>query len=233
MKRFLHKLILPLLCLVLLCLTVIPSWAHEVPDMEKTGSIALTLQYDGKALSGGSFVLYRVGALAEKNGDYGFTTAGTDFSAFSGSLDKLDAALAQKLKDYADSQKLQPVASARNSDGKAVFSKVTPGLYLVVQTQRCTGYELLPPFLVSVPMNEDGHYRYDIDAAGKFKPTPKPNTPNTPNKPDKPGTPDKPGSRLPQTGQLNWPVPVLAGAGLVLFALGWRLCFGQRKRYET
>ena len=73
-------------------------------------------------------------------------------------------------------------------------------------------------------MNEDGHYRYDIDAAGKFKPTPKPDTP------DKPNTP---GSHLPQTGQLNWPVPVLAGAGLVLFALGWWLCFGQRKRHET
>ena len=233
MKRFLHKLILPLLCLVLLCAVMVPSWAHEVPDLKKNGSITLTLQYDGKALSGGSFAMYRVGTVEEKDGDYSFTTAGTGFSTFSGSLDKLDAALAQKLKDYADSQKIQPVANAKNSDGKAVFSKVTPGLYLVVQTQRCTGYELLSPFLVSVPMNEDGHYRYDIDAAGKFKPTPKPNTPNTPNKPDKPGTPDKPGSRLPQTGQMNWPVPVLAGVGLVLFALGWWLCFGQRKRHET
>lgn len=224
MKRFLHKLILPLLCLVLLCAVMVPSWAHEVPDLKKTGSITLTLQYDGKALSGGSFALYRVGTVTEQDGNYSFTTAGTSFSSFSGSLDKLDAALAQKLKDYADSQKLQPVASARNSGGKAVFSMVTPGLYLVVQTQRCTGYELLSPFLVSVPMNEDGHYRYDIDASGKFKPTPKSDTP------DKPNTP---GSNLPQTGQLNWPVPVLAGAGLVLFALGWWLCFVQRKRHET
>ena len=224
MKRFLHKIILPLLCLVLLYLAVVPSWAHEVPDLKKNGSITLALQYDGRALSGGSFALFQVGTVTEKDGDYSFTTAGTGFSTFSGSLDKLDAALAQKLKDYADSQKLQPVASAKNSGGKAVFSKVTPGLYLVVQTQRCTGYELLSPFLVSVPMNEDGHYRYDIDAAGKFKPTPKSDTP------DKPNTP---GSHLPQTGQLNWPVPVLAGAGLVLFALGWRLCFGQRKRHET
>lgn len=227
MKRFLHKFILPLLSLVLLCAAaVVPSWAHEVPDLKKNGSITLALQYVDRALSGGSFALYRVGTVTEKDGDYSFATDGTGFSAFSGSLDKLDAALAQKLKDYADSQKIQSVANAKNSDGKVVFSKVTPGLYLVVQTQRCTGYELLSPFLVSVPMNENGHYRYDIDAAGKFKPTPKPDTPNTPNKPDKPG------SRLPQTGQMNWPVPVLAGAGLVLFALGWWLCFGQRKRHE-
>lgn len=228
MKRFLHKCILPLLCLLLLWAAAIPAWAHETPDLKKTGSITLTLQYDGKALSGGSFALYRVGTVTEKDGDYRFSTTGTGFSAFSGSLDKLDADLAQKLKDYAAAQKLQPVASAKNSGGKALFSKVTPGLYLVVQTQRCTGYELLSPFLVSVPMNEDGHYRYDIDAAGKFKPTPKTDPPTTP---DKPGTP---GSHLPQTGQLNWPVPVLACAGLALFALGWWLCFGQRKqRYET
>lgn len=35
--------------------------------------------------------------------------------------------------------------------------------------------------------------------------------------------------KLPQTGQLNWPVPVMAAAGLTLFAVGWVLCFGRRK----
>ncbi|KIR03186.1 hypothetical protein P261_02001 [Lachnospiraceae bacterium TWA4] len=40
--------------------------------------------------------------------------------------------------------------------------------------------------------------------------------PNTP-----PSTPPKPPSRLPQTGLLWWPVPILACAGLVLFMIGW------------
>lgn len=31
------------------------------------------------------------------------------------------------------------------------------------------------------------------------------------------------GGKLPQTGQLWWPVPVCCGAGIILFALGWRL----------
>lgn len=35
--------------------------------------------------------------------------------------------------------------------------------------------------------------------------------------------------KLPQTGQLNWPVPVLAGGGVVLFAIGWAL-FKEEKR---
>ena len=37
------------------------------------------------------------------------------------------------------------------------------------------------------------------------------------------------GNKLPQTGQLTWPIPWLAASGMLLFALGWWLCFGSRK----
>ena len=37
------------------------------------------------------------------------------------------------------------------------------------------------------------------------------------------------GNKLPQTGQLTWPIPWMAASGMLLFALGWWLCFGQRK----
>lgn len=36
--------------------------------------------------------------------------------------------------------------------------------------------------------------------------------------------------KLVQTGQLNWPIPVLAGCGLALFALGWWMVFLKRKK---
>lgn len=36
-----------------------------------------------------------------------------------------------------------------------------------------------------------------------------------------------------QTGQLNWPVPILAGAGVVLFAFGWILVFARRNGNEA
>jgi LPXTG-motif cell wall-anchored protein len=48
--------------------------------------------------------------------------------------------------------------------------------------------------------------------------TPKtPKTPNTPNTP----TPVRDYSRLPQTGQLWWPVPVLALVGAAFVLVGW------------
>ena len=44
-----------------------------------------------------------------------------------------------------------------------------------------------------------------------------------------PGNSGKPSNKLPQTGQLTWPIPVMAVTGMTLFALGWWLCFGSRK----
>lgn len=52
---------------------------------------------------------------------------------------------------------------------------------------------------------------------------PEPTRP-APTKPD----PDK----LPQTGQMNWPVPVLAVIGFALLVAGWGLRFGCRKKTQ-
>ena len=57
-----------------------------------------------------------------------------------------------------------------------------------------------------------------------------PGNPDNPVAPGHPGHPDNPVmSSLPQTGQLNWPVPVLAVSGVVLFAFGWAL----DRKYRT
>lgn len=45
--------------------------------------------------------------------------------------------------------------------------------------------------------------------------------------------PDSPqGEKLPQTGQLVWPVPVLAGCGMLLFAVGWRVYKKNEKKKD-
>ena len=54
-----------------------------------------------------------------------------------------------------------------------------------------------------------------------------PVNPGNPDKPVAPGNPDNPvgpgrpdGNALPQSGQLNWPIPVLTAAGTCLIAAG-------------
>lgn len=68
------------------------------------------------------------------------------------------------------------------------------------------------------------------------KPIPGGEEPGEPEEPNEPGNPDEPeitepgkpettpeptGPKLIQTGQLNWPIPMLAVAGLLLFTFGW------------
>ena len=45
--------------------------------------------------------------------------------------------------------------------------------------------------------------------------------PGNPDNPVAPGRPD--GNALPQSGQLNWPIPFMACSGVLLFAVGWVL----------
>jgi LPXTG-motif cell wall-anchored protein len=51
--------------------------------------------------------------------------------------------------------------------------------------------------------------------------------PGAPSATDDPDAGDKP--KLPQTGQLNWPIPVLAVLGLAAFTAGWILRYKKRK----
>ena len=57
---------------------------------------------------------------------------------------------------------------------------------------------------------------------------PETDTDETTTKPEETSQPDK----LVQTGQLNWPVPVLATAGLLLFSVGWAIVNFGRKEEE-
>jgi hypothetical protein len=74
---------------------------------------------------------------------------------------------------------------------------------------------------------ENGEYQYHVTASIKseLEREPEPTEPEPTDPPDPPG--------LPQTGQLNWPIPLMVVAGLALFVVGWVLCFGKkREQYE-
>lgn len=214
-----------LLCAVLLVgLLPVSALAREAPDLDKTGSIQVILRdtETKEEVPGGELILYRVGEAVEDDGDYFFRAAG-DFADCGLTLETLtseeleSAELAQKLADYAkDHAKGTTLPVLR---GGVTFEKQDVGLYLVVQATAADGYEKVNPFLVTIPMQEDGVFKYDVDASPKTSVKKAPPTTTTPPK----------DSTLPQTGQLNWPVPVLTIAGLLFFAVGWMLCFGRRR----
>lgn len=209
-----------LLAGLLLCSLCVPACAHEAPDESRKGAITVEMEYEGKAVAGGTLTAYRVGRIQEHDGNYSFVKTAA-MEGFPGSYDDVSAAtLAEDVAAFVRSHRVPADATVKNAEGKAIFTELELGLYLIVQTGASEGYEPLKPFLVSVPINEDGHYVYEVNAEGKFQlyQEPKPTTPPEPSEPN-----------LPQTGQLNWPVPVLVLLGLGLFSAGWLLRFGKKR----
>lgn len=219
------RIVAALIALVLL--GSLTANAHEVPDLTKNGTITFTLAWNGEPLDGGSLSIYRVGDVVEDDGNFIFACV-PEIEAVS--LENLnDPDLAAALADAARNSGLEAV-SAPVSDGKAVFTDVVPGLYVVVQEAEdaSEGFAPLRPFLISMPRFEDGHYVTDVAA------TPKASLEPAPTEPTQPTEPKPTGPNLPQTGQLKWPVPMMAVAGLALFAAGWILCSsGKKEKYEN
>ena len=205
-----------LLALLFLLALPLSAAAHPVPDESRNGhcSITVSMTYKGKAVRGGKLALYKVGDVAENDGNYSFVPVEAirgDIPEF-GDIESPD--LARKLAKQ--EKKLTPVTAnpvTVGKDGKATFSDLTFGLYLVVQKTAASGYRKIAPFLVSVPYLYRDEYQYEVtsqpktDLEQEVKPTAPPSSGGG-------------GGKLPQTGQLWWPVPALACAGLGCIAVG-------------
>lgn len=213
MKRILTILMM----LSLLFSLSLTAYAHDVPQERNDCSIEVIVRYDGKNVNGGTLTAIKVGYVDEEDGNYFFSQEMTN--ALLGDIASPDAVGAQKdfyennKKNYGFYTQTQSV-----KDGKATFSGLSTGLYLIVQEKAAYGFAKLGEFLVSVPYMEDSEYQYHVTAVIKSEIEREPEPTDPP--PEQPED-----SKLPQTGQLNWPIPLMAVAGLILFVIGWALCF--------
>lgn len=218
------KLLLVFTAIVLVFSMTSVVFAHDVPDPSRRGNIQVVMHWGDTMVGGGTLMLYRVGAVREDDGNYSFVPTG-DFTDWGEAFENIQAPeLAEELKAYAMSKHLIGQQKTIAEDGQVIFDDLDLGLYLLVQYQAAPGYSEARPFLVSVPRMENGEYQYDVNASPKVELTPEPTEPSEPTTP-----PTEPEPSLPQTGQLNWPIPILATAGLVLFAAGWVLYSMQKK----
>ena len=183
MKRILSAIVMSIIL-------AIPVAALNLPDLNRSGAIDVTVCYDGKAVSGGELTLYRVGDIVQEDGNYSFVL--TDrFSSSGITLENLQQPeTAKKFSAYAAQQGITGKTKKIDTNGKLIFDELNPGLYLLVQNKAATGYQKLNPFLVSLPMREADGYSYHVDAGPKVSPVPTPPT-NT---------------EQPQTGQSGWPI---------------------------
>ena len=221
MKRF---FIMVLSLILTLLMVPVQSFASEIIPPDKTGSITLTLKYDGKPIKDGSFSCVQVADVVNEEADYYFRQLLGDKSILREGLPKADEVYQALMKDRVFY--ILHKVTRTNTTGAVKFEDLEPGLYLILQETPSDGFTAVSPFLVSVPyLDADGTYKYDVDASVKAELYKEPETiPTTPTT-----KPTQPVEKLPQTGQTTWPIPLLASGGMMLFALGWWLTFGRRK----
>lgn len=223
------KRIAAFLCACMLMLSVSAVvFAHEAPDKERDDcSISIVMHMGETKIPGGTLRLYRVGEIQENDGNYSWSPAG-DFADCGLSFANVQSSdLAEELEKIAANLKPLKEESV-GEDCEVVFSGLNTGLYLVVQSEAADGYQKAEPFLVSVPYykEETGEYDYSVDAYPKVDVEKATET-------TVPSTTKPNDERLPQTGQLNWPVPLMMVLGLALMIAGWALRFGRKtEKYE-
>ena len=216
-------------CLAILLASFSPlavaASSNEKPELDRKGSLSITFTCDGQPISDGNKVgIFKVADAVVDNG-YKFVWNG-EFAAVGAMPEDLDAVnseLAQKLVNIAKNKKITLYRNSQELDekGNVKFNDLEVGLYLVVHAKKVevtlsdkskVTYTI-NPFLVSVPQKEGEELTYDVVTNPKVSPE-KSTTPP----PKKPTPPPK---RVPQTGQLWWPVFVLGAAGMILITVGF------------
>lgn len=210
-----HRVFAGLLAIVLVLLLSVSVYAErELPDLNRKGSITVTIRDEEKPVSGGALVFYQVAYVNEDDGNYTFQFTEAFASCGLSLEDITDRDLPAALAEFVKNANPEGTTAVVGSDGKATAAELPLGLYLVTQRTAAPGYEPINAFLVTVPMTGEEGLIYDVDASPKVGTvTPKPTEP-----PTEPTEPE-----IPYTGQTWWPVPLLAIGGLLLVSLGWIL----------
>lgn len=214
-----------ILALTILAGLPVTASAYDVPDVTRKDcriEVVLWDRLSDKGIVGAELVLYRVGYVdADSNGHFNFYDVNSQKIIDQVTSQTTASQIHEKVKEGSYTEKYK---ERFEKQGTYYFTDLPTGLYLVVQEKAAEKYGTMSPFLISVPYMHDGEYQYTVTANVKteLKKETEPTKPSS--------TEEKPsGGKLPQTGQLTWPIPWLASGGMLLFALGWWLCFGNRK----
>ena len=160
------------LCITaLLILTSVITVSADEFDPGRTGSISVTLaeQTEKTPIVGAELSVYyiaTVGTDTEGTFTYIYTE---DFARSGIALD--DPELAIKLDHYLSENDVTATRIYTDETGTAACSGLPLGLYFIRQTNTVEGFAPCVPFLVTVPMENDGSYVYDVNASPKTEVT--------------------------------------------------------------
>lgn len=135
-------------------------------DPRESGSISVTLTTQDKTpIVGAQLSVYRIATVdINSYGQLNYTYT-SDFEWCGIELD--DPRLAQKIDAYISENEPSMAKLKTNAEGKAVCEDLPLGLYFVRQTGTVEGFAPYVPFIVTVPMDTDDGYVYNVNASPK------------------------------------------------------------------
>lgn len=244
--------------LVLCVVLPMNIYAREVASLERRGTIHIKLQSNPSktAVAGAGISLFKVGEVYV---DDGFHFRYTDtFSALRYDINtglENPVKYTERVTEHVYKKRLQPMTTLySNQNGEVSFTGLELGLYYVVQFERVDGFTKIVPFLITVPQkNADETLTYEIDAMPKLSTvsdasiddngrgsaidgdSQKMSTggdgissmPGGGTEIGKGGVVSQP--KLPQTGQLWWPIFVLILLGVLFIGIGYMGKYRQKQ----
>ena len=191
-----------------------------------------SLENEIKCEAGAEITVYKVADIKEVSGEIQYTYTDAFADRTEDLSQEVPETVVREMADSAINNAVTGYKGITGSDGTVIFDNLEQAVYLVTQTVTAEGFTAFDPFLSYLPGIEDGVWIYDVKAAPKIEyssepditpmPSPTPDPTVTPTPTPVPGNepPDQTPPKLPQTGQLNWPIPVLLISGLVFVSLG-------------
>ena len=161
-----NKLISVFLILWILAALPLTAAAQEF-DPDQRGSISVTLvsPTEQEPMAGAELAVYYVATVqADGEGNLRYIASG-DFDQDAIPLD--DPELAAKLDAFVSTRDVPSRKIVTDAQGIAVCTDLPLGLYFVKQTGAVEGFAPCRSFLVTLPIQTDSGFRYDVDASPK------------------------------------------------------------------
>ena len=144
----------------------------------KPSTLTVIMMCADKTLEGIDVAIYRVADAGENNGSVAYTPAPEFVPAeadFTNLGNEKNILLAKKLLSFAHTNNIEEISQMTDTSGRATFSNLSAGIYLVSQSNRESSEYVIEPYLVFVPNpNEKGDgWEYNVVAYPKTEPTKK------------------------------------------------------------
>ena len=226
MRNRILSWMMALMLTVVLAVNASAMTTVSMPDLSAHGSLTFKMEYDGAPLKDGRLHIYYIGSVeAAVAGGYDFVILPELGMARLTEEQLNDPDTAETMLANAKSVLGEAArVTAPIANGQAQFQDLATGLYLVWQEEADASADMsaIRPFMISVPRWQESQFVMDVTAAPKVPIETKPTTP-----------PPSPPPNLPQTGQLNWPIPLMFVSGMIFLTIGLILCFRKKEDHGT